>query len=111
MKTDSGYWIECVPVRRGSLVHLTPGLYRATIADFPELSGLGLSPDRAITKLRRRLDAIRARDDGRKGYCEWPRAHSRLRPPSTLRAVEGWMSVYLDLALSARNGRTNPGTH
>ena len=107
MTSDNGYWIECVPVRKGSLLHLSPGLYRATISDFPDLYGLGLSPDRAITKLRRRLDAIREDCDVRAGFCPWPRAHSRLRPPHGLRAIEGWMSVYLDLAGNSANQRRN----
>lgn len=97
MNQDTGYWVECVPVRApSSLLGVHPGLYRASIGDFPHVYGLGLSPDRAITKLKRRLAYLHA--IAGEPLPPLPQVHNRLRPPQTLRGIEGWMSVYLDLA-------------
>jgi predicted RNase H-like HicB family nuclease len=95
---NNGYWIECVPVRKPSLLHADAGFYTASISDFPEIRGFGLSPDRAITKLRKRLDAVRATYADQKEQL--PQPHNRLTPPQRLRGIEGWMSVYVDLAIS-----------
>lgn len=95
MKNETGYWIECIPVRKTSLLSLSPGLYQASIDDFPDIKAIGISPDRAITKLRRRLDDLRRTYEERNE--ELPSGHSRLKPPQRLRGVDGWMSVYLEL--------------
>lgn len=87
--TDNGYWVECVPLRPRSWLHLDPGLYSASIDGLPDVKGLGLSPDRAIAKLQRRLAQVRAE------RADLPPAHNHLNPPHRLRDVQGWMSVYV----------------
>lgn len=95
IKKDTGYWIECVPIRKASFLSMEPGFYAATIADFPDMRAYGISPDRAITKLKRRLERLRTERAG--PIRDLPRPHNRLQPPHKNREVEGWMSVYLDL--------------
>jgi hypothetical protein len=85
---QAGYWIECVPLRPRSWMHLDPGLYAASIEGLPDVHGLGISPDRAIAKLKRRLEMLRA----------LPPPHSQLKPPQRLQACQGWMSIYVELA-------------
>lgn len=91
---DTGYWIECIPLQRTvSDARSSPDFYSATIHDFPDLMARGLSPDRAIDKLRRKLEKLH-QDSAREAL---PSPHNRLAPPRRLRDVDGWMSVYLDL--------------
>jgi hypothetical protein len=91
--TNNGYWVECVPLRPRSWLHLDPGLYSASIDGLPDVQGLGLSPDRAIAKLQRRLAQVRAERiaDG----AGLPPTHSPLTPPKRLQGHHGWMSVYV----------------
>lgn len=99
--TDEGYWVECIPVRKGSFFAATPSLYAATISDCPDIKAWGLSPDRAITKLKKRLAVLR--DDAAHADIHLPRAHNRLSPPHRLRGQAGWLSVYIDLAGATGN--------
>ena len=99
---DNGYWIECIPLRRTTPDFKDiPPLYHARIRDLPDLDARGLSPDRAISKLRRKLEKLRS---GVEGEAPLPRPHSRLFPPPCLRDVDGWMLVYLELKERARLG-------
>ena len=96
-----GYWVECVPLRPRSWLHMNPGLYAASVEGFPDARGLGISPDRAIEKLRRRLMQIQG-ERVKRGE-NLPTGHNRLAPPKRLQGQIGWMSVFVDLA-RARDG-------
>jgi hypothetical protein len=74
---------------------LDPGLYAASIDGLPDVKAIGLSPDRAITKVKKRLEALRAARTA--SGLDLPMAHNRLTPPQRLRAQMGWMSVYVAL--------------
>lgn len=71
---------------------MDPGLYTASINDLPDVKGLGLSPDRAIAKLQRRLSHLREERN-----CALPPMHNHLHPPQPNAAPNGWMSVYVEL--------------
>ncbi len=88
-----GYWVVCVPLRPRSWLHLDPGLYAASIDGIPDARGLGISPDRAIEKLQRRLTQIRSERIAQGAGL--PPAHSRLTPPKRLQNQIGWMSVFV----------------
>lgn len=90
-----GYWVECVPLRPRSWLHLDPGLYAASVDGLPDVKAIGLSPDRAISKVKRRLEALR-QERVALGQT-LPPAHNHLSPPQRLRAEVGWMSVYVAL--------------
>ncbi len=96
---SSGYWVECVPLRPRSWLHLDPGLYAASIDGIPGARGLGISPDRAIEKLQRRLAQIRS--ERVEHGVDLPPTHSRLVPPKRLQNHIGWMSVFV--AVEAQN--------
>lgn len=91
----NGYWIECIPVRNRANENSAPDLYTATTVSFPEVAEMATSPDQAIEKLRNRLKKIRA------DYSECgkllPELDNPVRPPSRLRNVSGWISVYIDI--------------
>ena len=97
---ETSYWIECFPVRKASFFKSTPGWYKATIHGFPELTGRGVSPNRAITKLRRQIEDLH-RATGEESAL--PPHHSPLHPPLNSRDMAGWMSIYIDLHAQAGN--------
>ncbi len=100
--SNYGYWVECVPLRPRSWFRLDPGLYAASVDGLPDVKGLGLSPDRAIGKLKKRLEAIRKHQDAL--HIDLPQPHNRLAPPHQLRAEHGgWMSVYVALCAQAKD--------
>lgn len=101
MNKDNGYWIECVPVREPSLFAFYTGLYTAQVRDFPDIKAYGISPDRAISKLKRRLEHMHHDYTARAEPL--PKPHSRLRPPQTLADTSGWMSVYVSLHMNTIN--------
>ncbi len=90
-----GYWVECIPLSRQANQSLSDDLYSASIELFPEVETYAPSPDRAIEKIRAKLKILKRQ------YIAMakplPAVHSPMLPPSRLKAVEGWMSVYIDL--------------
>ncbi len=91
----TGYWIECVPVQAKANENLASDLYSATSASFPELTETATSPDMAIEKLRSRLRKVRT-DYMQTGKI-LPELDNPVRPPSGLRSVHGWISVYVEV--------------
>ncbi|MBI1327636.1 MAG: hypothetical protein GC136_08355 [Alphaproteobacteria bacterium] len=90
-----GYWVECIPLHGNANQNMSPDLYGASIRALPEVSAYAPSPDKAIEKLRAKLKKL-------KQYYEltgrtMPDSESPAEPPSRLKFVEGWMSVYVDM--------------
>jgi hypothetical protein len=102
MAETCGYWVECIPVRKGSFFTASPSLYAASVSDRPDIKAWGLNPNRAITKLRRRLAHLQEEAE-QKHVALLPNAHNRLSPPHRLRGQAGWLSVYIDLAGATGN--------
>lgn len=92
----NGYWIECIPVHSKANENHSPDLYTATSESFPDLSEIAPSPDQAIEKLRERLKTIRG-DYAKTGRL-LPELDNPVRPPSRMRNVSGWISVYIDIS-------------
>lgn len=93
--SSRGYWVECVPLRPRSWLHLDPGLYTASVDGIPDARGLGISPDRAIEKLQRRLAQIRSERIAQ--GVGLPTPHNHLSPPKRLQNQIGWMSVFVTI--------------
>lgn len=96
-----GYWVECIPLHGNANQNMSPDLYGASIRSLPEVSAYAPSPDKAIEKLRVKLKKL-------KQYCEltgrnMPEIENPAEPPARLKFVEGWLSVYVDIAEEARN--------
>ncbi len=92
----NGYWIECIPVQDRANENIASDLYSATSESFPDVAELAPSPDQAIEKLRAKLKTIR-QDYQIKGRV-LPELDNPVRPPSRLRNVSGWISVYIEIA-------------
>ena len=92
----NGYWIECVPLSEQTNDPSTDYLYAATTESFPDIAETAPSPDQAIEKLRGRLKMIRSeyQQTGRL----LPELDNPVRPPSRLRNISGWISVYVEFA-------------
>ncbi len=108
----NGYWIECIPLSDESLAQASPegqkgdsGLYKASSQSFPDMDETAPSPDKAIEKLRDRLKLIRQQ------YAQsgkiLPEMDNPVRPPTRLRRVQGWISVYVEVG--ACLGKVMPG--
>jgi hypothetical protein len=94
----NGYWIECIPVCREANQNGEEFFYNASVHSFPEIKVTADSPERAIAKLRFKLRAIRR-------YYQMigrslPEMDNPVRPPSRLRSVRGWISVYIQMVES-----------
>jgi hypothetical protein len=89
----NGYWIECVPLGDGANGAIGENLYSASMESFPDVHVTAPSPDQAIEKLRAKLKALRRyyRMTGKL----LPELDNPVRPPSRLRSVHGWISVYV----------------
>ncbi len=100
----NGYWVECVPLNsNGHPAHLLkepPDLYSASSASFPEITETAHSPDQAIEQLRDRLRNIRQQYH-RTGKL-LPEMDNPVRPPTRLRAIQGWISVYIEMGSDGR---------
>lgn len=92
----NGYWVECIPLDGDQLdQHIENSLYSASVSSFPDLTETAPSPDQAIEKLRDRLKRIRqvyaAAGDS------LPEMDNPVRPPTRLRSIQGWISVYINM--------------
>lgn len=109
----NGYWIECIPLSDDSLALAPPEgqgdeashLYKASSQSFPDVDATAPSPDKAIEKLRDRLKQIRQQ------YAVsgkiLPEMDNPVRPPTRLRRIQGWISVYVEVG--ACLGKVIPG--
>lgn len=102
----NGYWIECIPLdeapdANGTRKHLETHLYSASTSSFPDITETASSPDQAIEKLSDRLKTIRQHYQTTGKIL--PEMDNPVRPPKRLRAVQGWISVYIDLGISQRS--------
>jgi hypothetical protein len=93
----NGYWVECIPLDRDSVnqAHLSPDLYSASSGSFPDVTETASSPDQAIEKLRDRLRTIRQHYHLTGKIL--PEMDNPVRPPTRLRSVQGWISVYINI--------------
>lgn len=92
----NGYWIECIPLAGDQAnQNLEPDLYRASVSSFPDISETAKSPDQAIEKLRDRLKNIRQQYHTTGQLL--PEMDNPVRPPTRLRAIQGWISVYINV--------------
>lgn len=91
----NGYWIECVPICREANQSGEDYLYNASIRSFPEIKVTAHSPEQAIARLRFKLRALRRyyRMIGR----PLPEMDNPVQPPSRLRSVRGWISIYIQM--------------
>lgn len=91
----NGYWIECIPVYGEVNQSDGDSVYDASISSFPEIRVTAHSPEQAIAELRSKLDALRQH------YCKTgkvlPERDNPVRPPSRLRSVRGWISIYVQV--------------
>lgn len=92
----NGYWVECIPLDGDQLdQHIENSLYSASVSSFPDLTETAPSPDQAIEKLRARLKRIR------QAYAAagdvLPEMDNPVRPPTRLRSIQGWISVYIKM--------------
>lgn len=94
----NGYWVECIPLGNQANQNHTADLYSASVSSFPELTETAPSPDQAIEKLRSRLKKIR--QQYKSSGDDLPEMDNPVRPPTRLRAVQGWISVYINLGES-----------
>ena len=109
----NGYWIECIPLSEESLAQAPPKgqqgevghLYKASSQSFPDMDETAPSPDKAIEKLRDRLKMIR-QQYGQSGKV-LPEMDNPVRPPTRLRSIQGWISVYVDVGTCL--GKVIPG--
>ena len=96
----NGYWIECIPVQEQSNREAEPAsspdqaLYSATSESFPDIAEMAGSPDQAIENLRNRMKKLRS--DYQQTGKLLPELDNPVRPPSRLRNVAGWISVYVE---------------
>ncbi len=92
----NGYWVECIPLPEDEAnQNLSKDLYSASVSSFPELTETAPSPDLAIEKLRTRLKSIRQQYTTTGDRL--PEMDNPVRPPTRLRAIQGWISVYINL--------------
>ena len=93
----NGYWVECIPLDGDTLsqAHLSPDLYSASSGSFPDVTETASSPDQAIQKLRDRLRIIRQHYHLTGKIL--PEMDNPVRPPTRLRSIQGWISVYIDI--------------
>lgn len=92
----NGYWVECIPVAGNEAnQNHTADLYSASVSSFPELTETAPSPDQAIEKLRSRLKTIRQQYSS--AGDRLPEMDNPVRPPTRLRAIQGWISVYINM--------------
>lgn len=91
----TGYWVECVPLRHSANENFSADLYSASIDLLPEIESYGPSPDQAIERVRAKLKTLKKQY--RAMERPLPTAHNRHAPTSRLKAVDGWMSIYIDL--------------
>ncbi len=94
----NGYWIECVPLMGDQQKMAGAGLYSASVSSFPEVTETAPSPDQAIEKLRDRLRNIRQQYAASGNAL--PEMDNPVRPPTRLRAIQGWISVYINVGES-----------
>lgn len=102
---QNGYWIECIPVATGN-DDLKNGeeiasLYRAVIASIPEASVEAKTPDTAIQALRDKLANLR-HDYSKRGQS-LPEHDNPIRPPRNMKAVKGWISLYVQMSDNCEN--------
>ncbi len=118
----NGYWIECIPLHSVNSEHIhnsqlqnlkalshnqnmvdgvAKDLYGATTESFPDLVVTAPSPDKAIEKLRERLQSVR-KDYEMTGKI-LPALDNPVRPPQRLRQIQGWISVYVDIMPPCHN--------
>ncbi len=96
----NGYWVECVPANTKQIdimkkIAESPenSGYVATPASFPDLQETAATPEEAINRMRARLMTLRSH------YSQTgkllPEMDNPVRPPTRLRNVQGWISVYI----------------
>ena len=102
----NGYWVECAPLDAGyelTQQNLPPDLYTASSASFPDITEIAPSPDLAIEKLRSRLKTIRQQYHTTGKLL--PEMDNPVRPPTRLRSISGWISVYIEMGGDVRAPR------
>jgi hypothetical protein len=82
----------------GQQAHLSPDLYSASSGSFPDVTETASSPDQAIEKLRDRLRTIRQQYHLTGKIL--PEMDNPVRPPTRLRSIQGWISVYINIGES-----------
>lgn len=108
----NGYWIECIPLSEDTQEQVPlkgqngdGGLYKASSQSFPDMDETAPSPDKAIEKLRDRLKLIRQQYDQSGKLL--PEMDNPVRPPTRLRRIQGWISVYVEVGTCL--GKVMPG--
>ena len=99
----NGYWVECVPLDGECVLpqeNLPPDLYSASTGSFPDITETAPSPDLAIEKLRSRLKTIRQHYHTTGKLL--PEMDNPVRPPTRLRSISGWISVYIEMSIDSR---------
>lgn len=99
----NGYWVECIPLDGDTINHAEKAftdLYSASSGSFPDVTETAPSPDLAIEKLRDRLKTIPQHYHTTGKLL--PEMDNPVRPPTRLRSISGWISVYIEMGSECR---------